>query len=40
MACFVCLLAKQNKTFKRVDVINQFPILQGSAETLISLGEK
>jgi len=33
--CFVCLSAKQHTTLKRKDVISVFPVMQGSADTLI-----
>jgi len=39
--CFVCLSAKQQTTLKwKNDVISLFPVLQGSAETLIRWGGK
>jgi len=39
LTCFVCLLAKQHTTLKWKDVISSFPVLQGSAETLVRCGE-
>jgi len=36
----VCLSTKQHTTLKCKDVISVFPVLQGSAETLVRLGGK
>ena len=33
--CFVCLLANRHTTFKRNGVIFVFPVLKGSADTLV-----
>jgi len=38
--CFVCLLAKQHTTFKQKGVNFVFPILHGSADTLVRRGGK
>ena len=40
LMCFVCLLAKQHTTLKSKGVIFVFPVLQGSADTLVRRGGK
>jgi len=40
LMCFVCLLAKKHTTFKGKGVLFVFPVLQGSADTLIRRGGK